>query len=154
MFGPMGMVVSPDPALHAAQTRIEDPNIGDSSNTEQCSLDPSLVHSQKHSKSPDDSLATSSQRSAQEYTRDGFLDTMMTQTNLLVLPPSNPSYQMAYFLKTTGPVGEPPAKPTKGKRITSAMRLFKSGHKRSSDRLTAAQQRLVIVLCAQTSLPC
>lgn len=75
--------------------------------------------------------------------QEPFIDEMMTQTNLLVLPPSNPSYQMAYFLKTTGPSGEPAPK-SKHKRISSAMRLFRSGTtRRPSDNLTTAHQRCV-----------
>lgn len=68
-------------------------------------------------------------------------DKMMTQTNLLVLPSSNPSYQMAYFLKTTGPSPEPPSKANKTGRVSSmprnAFRLF-----RSKDRKQSKQQTL------------
>ena len=74
---------------------------------------------------------------------------MMTQTNLLVLPSSNPSYQMAYFLKTTGPLAENQAQEIKAKRVSSmpksALRMFKSKDRRSSKSLAIAHQRFVFV---------
>lgn len=76
--------------------------------------------------------------------QEPFLDKMMTQTNLLILPPSNPSYQMAYFLKTTGPVEGKATKPMKPKRISSAMRLFKqNSHRHPPEGLAAAHNKYV-----------
>ncbi|THW04552.1 hypothetical protein D6D26_02699 [Aureobasidium pullulans] len=49
---------------------------------------------------------------------------------------------MAYFLKTTGPVKEPPVKGARSKRISSAMRIFKGSSRRPSESLTAAHMRL------------
>jgi hypothetical protein len=78
-----------------------------------------------------------------EEIKSPFIDKMMTQTNLLVLPPSNPSYQMAYFLKTTGPVKDPPARAPKSRRMSSAMRIFKGSSRRPSELTTAAHMRFV-----------
>ncbi|KAG9623528.1 hypothetical protein KCU64_g20249, partial [Aureobasidium melanogenum] len=49
---------------------------------------------------------------------------------------------MAYFLKTTGPVKDPPTKGAKPKRISSAMRIFRNSSRRPSDPTTAAHMRL------------
>lgn len=143
MFGTTGMVVSPGPVPHAAQDVSREPTC-DSTTSEDSIVLGSLMSSQQKTQSQDESRTTSSGlsvASTQAHSREPFLDKMMTQTNLLVLPPSNPSYQMAYFLKTTGPVAE--EKPGKGKRLSSAMRLFRSSTRRPSESLTAAHRRYV-----------
>jgi len=112
---------------------------GTSSSVEPNSLTSSRADAQ--SQGGRESRPSSSELSAQAHNRKPFLDKMMTQTNLLVLPPSNPSYQMAYFLKTTGPVEEAP-KATRHRRISSAMRLFRTNNRRPSESLAAAHQRL------------
>ncbi|KAL1311229.1 hypothetical protein AAFC00_001419 [Neodothiora populina] len=81
-----------------------------------------------------------------------FLDEMMTQTNLLVLPPSNPSYKMAVFLKSTGPL-EATSKRSRGKKIVSAMRFFKSNSRGPSEKLAAAHLRLNDVVPKQDETP-
>lgn len=144
MFGPTGMLVGPDLVPRVAQTKSEAPACK-SSLVEDRPCQAS-VDSEKCAQSQDESSPTSSELSAQAAPRVPFLDDMMTQTNMLVLPPSNPSYQMAYFLKTTGPVAELPSKPARGKRISLAMRLFKSSNRRPSENLSTAQKRCVYII--------
>lgn len=103
----------------------------------------SYASSRADVKSQAETRPSSSEIGPGEESRNPFVDEMMTQTNLLVLPPSNPSYQMAYFLKTTGPVKDPPPKQTKPKRISSAMRIFKNSSRRPSNSTTAAHMRFV-----------
>lgn len=147
MLGPTGMVLGPIPVPIAAETKSVAPGTDSSVTQQDLHSDNGLVSSsvaaQKDSKVQQESRPTSSLLAAQVTNREPFLDKMMTQTNLLILPPSNPSYQMAYFLKTTGPMGERAIKPGKGKRLSSAMRLFKPNSKRLPDSLSAAHQRFV-----------
>lgn len=161
MFGPTGMAVGPVLVPLTAPTISETPIPAKAQSRrpadDTSSSDKQLIHrgSLMALSQREDAITTSSQQeSASRLLSSGlavaqqqacsheepFLDKMMTQTNLLVLPPSNPSYQMAYFLKTTGPSPEPLHKP-RGKRISSAMRLFRSNNRRHSANLTAAHQR-------------
>lgn len=103
----------------------------------------SCTSSRADVKSQQGTRPSSSEVDPGEGSRNPFVDRMMTQTNLLVLPPSNPSYQMAHFLKTTGPVKDPSPKEAKPKRMSSAMRLFKNNSRRPSDSMTAAHKRFV-----------
>jgi hypothetical protein len=140
MFGPTGMVVPvmlPAPTAKPVNTDVlqcERSSTGDSV---------SYASSRADVKSYGDARPMSSDVNTSEEIRSPFVDKMMTQTNLLVLPPSNPSYQMAYFLKTTGPVKDPPVRKTGSKRISSAMRIFKSTSRRPSESTTAAHLRFV-----------
>lgn len=143
MFGSTGLMVSPSSVPHAAQD-VSRESTCDSNTSEDGIVLGSLMSSHQNTQSQDESCTTSSGfsvASTQAHSREPFLDKMMTQTNLLVLPLSNPSYQMAYFLKTTGPVAE--RKPGKGRRLSSAMRLFRSSTRRPSENLTAAHKRYV-----------
>jgi len=140
MFGPTGMVVPvmlPAPSAKPAKSNVPE--------SERSSTGNSISHasSQADIKSCGETRPTSSEIGPDEETRSPFVDKMMTQTNLLVLPPSNPSYQMAYFLKTTGPVKDPPTKATRTGRISSAMRIFKNSSRRPSESTTAAHLRFV-----------
>ncbi|CAD0058391.1 unnamed protein product [Aureobasidium pullulans] len=142
MFGPTGMAVPV--MLPAGPAPSAKPAKPDVSASERSSTGGSVSYASSRAdvKSQDESRPTSSELVAGEDSRNPFVDRMMTQTNLLVLPPSNPSYQMAYFLKTTGPVKEPPVKGARSKRISSAMRIFKGSSRRPSESLTAAHMRL------------
>ncbi|TIA55162.1 hypothetical protein D6C79_00617 [Aureobasidium pullulans] len=143
MFGPTGMAVPV--MLPAGPAPSAKPAKPDVSASERSSTGGSVSYASSRAdvKSQDESRPTSSELVAGEDSRNPFVDRMMTQTNLLVLPPSNPSYQMAYFLKTTGPVEEPPVKGARSKRISSAMRIFKGSSRRPSESLTAAHMRFV-----------
>ncbi|THZ59497.1 hypothetical protein D6C86_05700 [Aureobasidium pullulans] len=143
MFGPTGMAVPV--MLPAGPAPSAKPAKPDVSASERSSTGGSVSYASSRAdvKSQDESRPTSSELVAGEDSRNPFVDRMMTQTNLLVLPPSNPSYQMAYFLKTTGPVKEPPVKGARSKRISSAMRIFKGSSRRPSESLTAAHMRFV-----------
>lgn len=140
MFGPTGMVVPV--MLPAPSAKPVKPDVPES---ERSSTGDSVSHasSQADAQSSGGTRPTSSEVDHNEEARSPFVDKMMTQTNLLVLPPSNPSYQMAYFLKTTGPVKEPPVRAPKSKRISSAMRIFKNSSRRPSESTTAAHMRFV-----------
>ncbi|THX79274.1 hypothetical protein D6D04_05285 [Aureobasidium pullulans] len=142
MFGPTGMAVPV--MLPAGPAPSAKPAKPDVSASERSSTGGSVSYASSRAdvRSQDESRPTSSELVAGEDSRNPFVDRMMTQTNLLVLPPSNPSYQMAYFLKTTGPVKEPPVKGARSKRISSAMRIFKGSSRRPSESLTAAHMRL------------
>jgi hypothetical protein len=140
MFGPTGMVVPvmlPAPTVKPANTDVLQSERGSTGDSV------SYASSQADVKSYGEARPVSSGADSSEEIRSPFVDKMMTQTNLLVLPPSNPSYQMAYFLKTTGPVKEPPVKETRSKRISSAMRIFKNTSRRPSEPTTAAHLRFV-----------
>ncbi|KAG9549795.1 hypothetical protein KCU79_g14199, partial [Aureobasidium melanogenum] len=139
MFGPTGMAVPV--MLPASSAKPANPDV---SASEGSSMGDgvSYASSQADVKSQGETRPSSSEVGPGEESRNPFVDRMMTQTNLLVLPPSNPSYQMAYFLKTTGPVKDPPTKEAKPKRISSAMRIFKNSSRRPSDSTTAAHMRL------------
>ncbi|KAI4718528.1 hypothetical protein E4T48_05210 [Aureobasidium sp. EXF-10727] len=139
MFGPTGMAV---PVMLPASSAK--PAIPDVPASERSSTGDSLSHvsSRTDVKSQRETRPTFSEVGPGEDSRDPFVDKMMTQTNLLVLPPSNPSYQMAYFLKTTGPAQDPPAKEARSKRISSAMRIFKPSGRRPSDSAMAAHMKL------------
>lgn len=113
----------------------------------------SYASSRADVKSQAETRPSSSEIGPGEESRNPFVDEMMTQTNLLVLPPSNPSYQMAYFLKTTGPVKDPPPKQTKPKRISSAMRIFKNSSRRPSNSTTAAHMRLNQAISEEKEVP-
>ncbi|TIA39199.1 hypothetical protein D6C78_03452 [Aureobasidium pullulans] len=143
MFGPTGMAVPV--MLPAGPAPSAKPAKPDVSASERSSTGGSVSYASSRAdvRSQDESRPTSSELVAGEDSRNPFVDRMMTQTNLLVLPPSNPSYQMAYFLKTTGPVKEPPVKGARSKRISSAMRIFKGSSRRPSESLTAAHMRFV-----------
>lgn len=69
------------------------------------------------------------------------VDKAMKQADLHILPPSNASYQMAYFLQTTGPPSEAEAKDEKPQRVhskpkTSSFRYLKSRAKQASQLST------------------
>jgi len=68
---------------------------------------------------------------------------LMTRTALLALPTNNPSYEMAKFLRCTGPAfDEPPAKPKRVSSVPStALRFFKAKNRHAPDSLSAAHQR-------------
>jgi len=69
-------------------------------------------------------------------------DKMMTRTNLLVLPPTNPSYHMSYFLRTTGPMADEPDKSISSKKAPSGrLRLFRGRNKESPRPLATAHER-------------
>lgn len=144
MFGPTGMAV---PAMLSAPSSANNKShASDRSSTIGSISDAS---SRADVKSQDTSRPASSDIAVDQDGRNPFVDRMMTQTNLLVLPPSNPSYQMAYFLKTTGPAKEPPVKGAKSKSISSAMRIFKPSSRRPPESLTAAHKR-----CVEATLLC
>lgn len=147
MFGPTGMVVPV--MLPAPSAKLPKPDVPES---ERSSTGDSISHasSQADAQTSGETRPTSSEIDHNEEARTPFVDKMMTQTNLLVLPPSNPSYQMAYFLKTTGPVKEPSARQPKSKRISSAMRIFKNRSRRPSESTTAAHMRFVKAEYIQT----
>jgi len=67
---------------------------------------------------------------------------LMTRTTLLALPTNNPSYEMAKFLRSTGPIDEETQKPT---RVSTAprtsLRFFKSKDKHNTESLSTAHQR-------------
>ncbi|KAI5246769.1 hypothetical protein E4T42_06195 [Aureobasidium subglaciale] len=150
MFGPTGMAVPVLlPALPAKPARPDVAASGRSSTGGSLSY----ASSQADVKIQKDALPASSETASAEDNRSPFVDRMMTQTNLLVLPPSNPSYQMAYFLKTTGPVKEPLAKKARSKRISSAMRIFKTSNNRPSESLTAAHMRLNEIISEEKDGP-
>jgi hypothetical protein len=139
MFGPTGMAVPvmlPAPSAKPANTDVlgsERSSTGDSVSYASSRADVKS-HGETRPLSEIDPI---------EENRSPFVDKMMTQTNLLVLPPSNPSYQMAYFLKTTGPVKEPPVKVPRSRRISSAMRIFNASSRRPSESKTVAHLRFV-----------
>lgn len=74
-------------------------------------------------------------------------DEKMTHTNLFALPPSNPSYQMSYFLRTTGPAENVHANPGQSKRSVhisrTALRFFGFKEKTSSEPLAVAHDKYV-----------
>ncbi|KAG9762668.1 hypothetical protein KCU95_g19188, partial [Aureobasidium melanogenum] len=139
MFGPTGMAVPV--MLPASSAKPANPDVSASEGSSMGN-GVSYASSRADSKSQGDTRPSSSEVGPGEQSSNPFVDRMMTQTNLLVLPPSNPSYQMAYFLKTTGPVKDPPTKGAKPKRISSAMRIFRNSSRRPSDPTTAAHMRL------------
>lgn len=137
MFGPTGMAVGPfvmptsvvpgpDHKIHDLQSKRAEKAqaLADSDNSMK---DPALTaHAQEHF-SP-----TSLQLSDEQIPTDGA----MTHIDLRILPPSNASYQMAYFLKTTGPPADSSTKSEKPKRKPSTPRgpfsFFKSKEKRAA----------------------
>ncbi|KAG9893468.1 hypothetical protein KCU94_g12886, partial [Aureobasidium melanogenum] len=139
MFGPTGMAVPV--MLPASSAKPANPDVSASEGSSMGN-GVSYASSRADSKSQGDTRPSSSEVGPGEQSSNPLVDRMMTQTNLLVLPPSNPSYQMAYFLKTTGPVKDPPTKGAKPKRISSAMRIFRNSSRRPSDPTTAAHMRL------------
>lgn len=150
MFGPTGLAV-PVMLPPATSAGPEKPDLS-ASDRSGMGGSASCASSRAEVKSQDDSRPTSYEFVLGEDSKNPFVDKMMTQTNLLVLPPSNPSYQMAYFLKTTGPVKEPPKKDAKTKRISSAMRIFKNSNRRPSDPLTTAHKRFVNGFLSQKNI--
>ena len=71
------------------------------------------------------------------YSTNAENSTMMTQNSLLVLPKANPSHDLAFFLRTTGPTA-PHRRPTKidsarrtASRPKNAARFLKTRQKRS-----------------------
>jgi hypothetical protein len=147
MFGPTGMVVPMMLPPATSSSNSAPPKVPASEKSSTGGSAASYASSQAEVKSQeDDSRQTSSELTVSEGDgKSPFVDKMMTQTNLLVLPPSNPSYQMAYFLKTTGPVKEPTVKSARSKRISSAMRMFKnsSSSRYPTKSLASAHMRLV-----------
>ncbi|KAK6001061.1 hypothetical protein QM012_003144 [Aureobasidium pullulans] len=139
MFGPTGMAVPVMLPASSVKSANLDESVSGGSSTGNGVRSAS---SRADVKSQDEASPSSSEIDPVEGSRNPFVDRMMTQTNLLVLPPSNPSYQMAYFLKTTGPATDPPPKEVKSKRVSSAMRIFKNSSKRPSDSTSAAHMRL------------
>jgi hypothetical protein len=140
MFGPTGMAVPvmlPAPSAKPANTDVLES--GRSSTGDSVSYASSRADIKSHG----ETRPLSSEVKLSEENRSPFVDKMMTQTNLLVLPPSNPSYQMAYFFKTTGPVKQPPVKEPRSRRISSAMRIFKNSSRRPSESTTVAHLRFV-----------
>ncbi|PNS14780.1 hypothetical protein CAC42_2009 [Sphaceloma murrayae] len=136
-FGPTGMavdpVILPAPAskhTHPASKRRSDPFSDHSS--EQASLwsgsgDPFIDELQAKRR------LTTISADDEDLVRD-----MNTSTSLLVLPAKNPSYQLAYFLKTTGPPLPPPEKAKRHQRTTSMPKgfwRFKTKDKRSAEAL-------------------
>ncbi|CAD0098913.1 unnamed protein product [Aureobasidium mustum] len=150
MFGPTGMAVPVMLPASSAKPLNPDVPASEGSSTGD---GVSYASSRADVKSQDTTRPSSSEIGPDEESRNPFVDRMMTQTNLLVLPPSNPSYQMAYFLKTTGPVKEPPPKEAKSKRISSAMRIFKSSSRHPSNSTTAAHMRLNQVISEEKEVP-
>ena len=71
------------------------------------------------------------------YSSAGATDDMMTQTSLLNLPKENPSRDLAFFLRTTGPTAphRRPSKieqhPRRNATPKNALRFLRLGHKRS-----------------------
>jgi len=67
---------------------------------------------------------------------------LMTRTTLLALPPNNPSYEMAKFLRSTGPFDDEIQKPVRVSTAPrNALRFFKSKDKHSTESLTTSHQR-------------
>lgn len=145
MFGPTGMALGSVLIQQPSQPQTK--ALDNIDNTSGCSTGDSANHdtstsSQRVDSHNDDaSRPTSPKLSTGNRERNAYIDEMMTQTNLLVLPPSNPSYQMAYFLKTTGPSKEPMRKTSKPNRISSAMRMLKPGKCKIPEALATAHQR-------------
>ncbi|KAG9693201.1 hypothetical protein KCU69_g9192, partial [Aureobasidium melanogenum] len=139
MFGPTGMAIPV--MLPASSAKPANPDV---SASERSSMGDGVSYASSRAdvKSQGETRPSSSEVGPGEESRNPFVDRMMTQTNLLVLPSSNPSFQMAYFLKTTGPVKDPPTKEAKPRRISSAMRIFKNSSRRPSGSTTAAHMRL------------
>lgn len=90
--------------------------------------------------------------------RDG--DTMMTSTSLLHLPRENASADLAYFLRTTGPIDAPHRRPTKleqhPRRAVSAPKnalkfLRMGGGQRR--KVQNAHERYVVSVLLSSSLP-
>lgn len=150
MFGPMGMAVGsvvlpsatePSPTSHplSSVSKANETNHTNNSSHKNSSVDASHI-ANAHEILRTDSITVSVSESTAAVTNDN----MMTGTNLLVLPRANPSYDMAFFLKTTGPAQ--PRSPNKGgspKRMASVpkspLRFLK--RRRPSENLTRTHER-------------
>lgn len=143
MFGPTGMALGPVLIQHPPQplSTSHESNNSVSSTSDSAQQDGSTSSRRDGSQNERVSCPTSPETSASPRESNAFIDDMMTQTNLLVLPQSNPSYQMAYFLKTTGPSEEPSRRSARPNMISSAMRMLKPGKCKLPEALATAHQR-------------